>query len=77
VGKVYTEVPGIHSLDPRIHGISGLSLASLFNYKLGTCPCDATEHKLRPSNGLRALMTDDVSTIVTAKFVIKHRYRTI
>jgi hypothetical protein len=49
-----------------------------FKGVLGTCPCDATEHKLRPSNGLRALTTDDVSTIVTAKYVIiKHRYRTI
>jgi pentatricopeptide repeat protein len=33
---------------------------------------------LRPSNGLRALATGGVSTIVTAKYVIiKHRYRTI
>jgi hypothetical protein len=49
----------------------------LHNTKLGMCPCDATEHKLRPSNGLRALATGDVSTIVTPKSVIKHRYRTI
>jgi hypothetical protein len=48
----------------------------LYN-RLGTCPCDATEHKLRPSNKLRALATGGVSTIVTAKYVIKHRYRTI
>jgi hypothetical protein len=45
---------------------------------LGTSPCDAMEHKLRPSNGLRALATGGVSTIVTAKYVIiKHRYITI
>jgi hypothetical protein len=41
------------------------------------CPCDATEHKLRPSNGLRALATSDVSTIVMVKSVIKHRYKTV
>jgi hypothetical protein len=45
---------------------------------LGTCPCDATEHKLRPSNRLRTLATGGVSTIVTVKYVIiKHRYKTI
>jgi Na+-translocating ferredoxin:NAD+ oxidoreductase RnfA subunit len=44
---------------------------------LGTCPCVATEHKLRPFNGLRALATGGVSTIVTAKSMIKRRYRTI
>jgi hypothetical protein len=37
---------------------------------LGTCLCDATEHKLWPSNGLRALAMGGVSTIVTAKYVI-------
>jgi hypothetical protein len=45
---------------------------------LGMCSYDATEHKLRPSNGLRALATGGVSTIVMTKYVIiKHRYRTI
>jgi hypothetical protein len=31
-------------------------------YLLGRCPCDATEHKLRVSNGLRALATGGVNT---------------
>jgi hypothetical protein len=43
-------------------------------YTLGTCSYDTTEHKLRPFNGLRALTTDSVSTIVMTKSVIKHRY---
>jgi hypothetical protein len=39
---------------------------------IGICSCDATEHKLRPSNKFRALTMGGVSTIVMAKYVIKH-----
>jgi hypothetical protein len=42
-------------------------LYKLFYVLLGRCPCDATEHKLRVSNGLRALATGGVNTMVSAR----------
>jgi hypothetical protein len=43
----------------------------LLFYLLGMCPCVATTHKLMSLQQLRALTTNEVSTMVTTKFVIK------
>jgi hypothetical protein len=53
------------SLDRRPH------ILSSFKRKLGTCPCVATAHKLISLQQLKSLTTNKVSTMVTAKFVIK------
>jgi hypothetical protein len=73
----YLVVPNIINHNKRMETVGYLFLFFFFSLKnwarmhgcVGTCPCDAMEHKLRPS---KALATGGVSTIVTAKSMIKH-----